>query len=230
MIHGIGANRSVIHGINMKWGVTTVIDIVPNRDWKLGCLAPPHACGSCLEGKFVSMLIAVVSCFVSFIYTLADLQVFIKAIQRVITDEGFEIASEKAQRAVLIAKRLLMWINSNEKEATAFATTIIASLRQCCSHSRPVLCHTLKERMWENYFKYCSSDEFRSSWGQFIIKSIGFDGYPTFYQFVTKTIVQEIIKVQFPISTASNTLSAVASLDFEETNTLRYCGGTCCDH
>ena len=224
------------------------IDTLPNRDWKQGQLTLNHACHPCLPpsswrlkmadsqlGKFSAIdtfpnrrasMISVI-CFIFHLYL--DLQMFRNTVGSVLTDKGFEIATEKAQRACLCASRLLKWIKSNEKEAATFATNLMKSLRQCCMHPRPILCHTLKERMWQNYYKLCSSDDFRTSWIHFLEKSIGFEQCATFYQFVTKTIIQEIIKMQFPIiSSPSQSLSPIArgaSLDFEESNALHYCGG-----
>ena len=77
---------------------------------------------------------------------------------------------------------------ANEEAATTFAASLVKSIRECCSHPRPVLCHTLKERMWEKYYKLCSSEGFRSSWKSFLQNSIGLGGSPIFFQFVTKAI------------------------------------------
>ena len=106
-------------------------------------------------------------CVFRFHVNLIALQMFNKAIETIITDKGFEIGTEKAQKSVLIADKLLKWIKTNEKTAETFATSLIRNVRLCCTHPRAVTCHTLKERMWENYYKLCSSQEFRSSWANF---------------------------------------------------------------
>ena len=63
-------------------------------------------------------------------------------------------------------------------------------------------------------------------WKVFIQTSIGFNASPIFYQFVTRTILEELIKIQFPTELPSCTIQpSSTSLDFEESNALRYCGG-----
>ncbi len=170
-------------------------------------------------------------CFISIVFIFvstvsADFELFKKAVGSVLDDKGFEIATQKAERAVLTAERLLKWVECNKVEGAAFASTLVTSIRMCCSHSRAVLCHTLKEKMWEKYYKLCSSEDFRTSWTQFIQSSIGFLGNPIYYQFVTKAILEEIIKIQFPvIHSYSPNATEQVSLDFQERNALRYVGG-----
>lgn len=107
-----------------------------------------------------------------------------------------------------------------------FASSLLARIRECCSHPRPVTCHTLKEKMWGKYFQMSASEEFRTLWMEFIQNSTGFVGSPSFYQTVTESILEEIIKAQFPLDLSLNSPSNTqALLDFKEQNALRYCGG-----
>ena len=79
----------------------------------------------------------------------------------------------------------------------------------------------------------CSSMEFRIEWNEFLETSIGFRGCPIFYHFITKVILEKVIKSQFPVDPASlvhmdgnaQSTATSCSLDFEEGNALRYCGG-----
>lgn len=77
--------------------------------------------------------------------------------------------------------------------------------------------------MWEKYYKMCSDKEFRSTWNKLLENSIGFQSCPIFYQFVTKVLLEDVIKRQFPIDSTSQVTSH--SLDFQESNALRYCAG-----
>ena len=145
-----------------------------------------------------------------------------------LTDKGFELGTDKAQKSRLIAGRLLEWIEANDKAAADFSSSLLKKIRECCTHPRAVTCHTFKERMWEKYYKMCSSVEFRSKWNELLETSIGFLGCPIFYQFVTQVILEKVIKAQFPVdSVPGNKESTItsSSLDFEEANALQYCGG-----
>ena len=60
----------------------------------------------------------------------------------------------------------------------------------------------------------------------FIQTSIGLEGSPIFYQYVTRVILEQLIKIQFPLELPSRIIQPYStSLDFEESNALRYCGG-----
>ena len=144
-------------------------------------------------------------------------------VKAVLTDEGFQIPTENAQRACLAADRLYKWIESNEEEAMLFVSKLFKDIRQCCTHGKAVTCHTFKEKMWEKYHKLCSSEDFREKWTKFLEATIGIHSV-LFYQFSTKCIFEEIIKIQFPIESAPVSLP-VAKLDYEESNALWYCAG-----
>ena len=125
---------------------------------------------------------------------VGDLRMLKSAIESVLSDEGFDISTEKAQRARSTADRLLKWIERNDGAAVVFASSLVRKVQECCTHPRGVTCHTFKERMWE---KLCSSDEFRTDWLTFLQSSIGFQGSAIFYQFTTKVIMEQIIKFNF---------------------------------
>ena len=103
----------------------------------------------------------------------------LKAVRSVLDDSWFTIASEKAQQARLVAERLLRWLEEHKDEGKTFASSLLSSIRECCTNQTPVLCHNLKEKIWERYYKLCSSDSFRSSWVQLIEASIGLSGLVT---------------------------------------------------
>ena len=62
-------------------------------------------------------------------------------------DDGFDLTTENAQRARCTAKSLLKFFEANEKATEDFARNLLKCVRCCCSHHRPVTCHTFKERM-----------------------------------------------------------------------------------
>ena len=63
----------------------------------------------------------------------------------------------KGHRKQDCAGKLLEWIGSNEDKAGTFALKLLESLQTCCSHPRAVQFHTLKEHVWENFYKLRSS-------------------------------------------------------------------------
>lgn len=163
-----------------------------------------------------------------FVCIAGDLELFKKAVACVLHDDGFKIGTEKAGQAFVVADRLSRWIVNNKNDAGRFACSLIDDVRKCCTYPRPLICHTLKEKMWEKYYQLCSSEQFRDSWILFIQESIGLKATPTFYQHVTKFILEEILKVQFPVVSSlehNPETAAVTMLDFQERNALRYCGG-----
>ena len=69
-----------------------------------------------------------------------------------------------------------------------------------------------------------SSEEFRADWIEFLQTSIGMGACAILYQFVTKAILEVIIKLQFTVLSTPVTVE-VAELDYDESNALRYCAG-----
>ena len=94
----------------------------------------------------------------------------------------------------------------------------------CCTHERAVKCHTLIERMWENYRKLCSSEEFHNRWVSIVQDLTGFNPSPIFYMFVTDTIMKLVIKKIFPV-TDDESGNTVSSLEYHECNATRYTTG-----
>ena len=60
------------------------------------------------------------------------------AVRAVITDEGFNISSEKAVKSRLCAERLLEWMDENKGTASDFSDAIYVKLKSCCLHQRSV--------------------------------------------------------------------------------------------
>ncbi len=72
-------------------------------------------------------------------------------------------------------------------------------------------------------------------WSKFLETNIGFSGCPIFYQFITKLILEKVLKYQFPVDSraifpnndveGNEQSTDLCLLDFKESNALRYCGG-----
>ena len=78
--------------------------------------------------------------------------------------------------------------------------------------------------MWECYYKLRSSKEFETRWAKFLQASVGNEACPIFYQFVTDSIMEVLIKEHFSIEMSCSE-QKIASLDYEEVNPLRYTVG-----
>lgn len=123
-----------------------------------------------------------------------------------LTDKGFEIGTDMAQKSHMISAKLLKWIEKNEKAAADFSRSILRSVHECCTHPTPVSYCTFKERMWE---KLCSSKEFKIQWNSFLGTSIGSHGCPILYEFITKVMLEKVIKFRLPVnSSATETVTA----------------------
>ena len=106
--------------------------------------------------------------------------------------------------------------------ASVFASNFIGSLNSCFSTYRTA--RSAREQMWERYYKLRSSEGFVTRWAEFLQASVGSEACPIFYQFVTDSIMEVLIKEHFPIEMACSE-QKLASLDFEEANALRYTAG-----
>ena len=149
---------------------------------------------------------------------------FKNALTSILTDRSFSV-SEKATRAVLCAERLLEWTSSNKEVTFQYCQTMITDLRQCLKHPRKVKCRTLRERMWEKYYKFRSSENFKKNWGTFLQKSIGMQACPIFYQFVTEKIMEHLISDHFRQTSEEDEKETPLVLDYEESNAVRYTAG-----
>ena len=56
--------------------------------------------------------------------------------------------------------------------------------------------------MWEHYYKLRSCEDFVIRWAQFLQVSVGTKACPIFYQFVTDSIMEVLIKEHFPLEVA----------------------------
>ena len=142
-----------------------------------------------------------------------------------IDDDGFSL-SDKARRALLCAHKLQQYelVPQNKKTVSDFCNYLLIHLQDCLKHPRKVKCRTLRERIWERYYKFRSSDEFKVMWREFLQKTIGFEACPIFYQYITDKILETLLKNSFKVQDVSSKEQPL-SLDFEEANALRYTAG-----
>ena len=80
-------------------------------------------------------------------------------------------------------------------------------------------------RMWEKFHKLRSSEVFRAGWVKFLHDSIESEACPIFFQFVTDSIMEGLIKEHFPVEASHSKEHGINTLDYEEVNALRYTAG-----
>ena len=74
--------------------------------------------------------------------------------------------------------------------------------------------------MWGRYHKLRSSESYRTTWSKFL-KALGCEAAgPIFYQFVTDSLMQQLIKLHYPIMVQST--DDEVGIDYEERCTIRY--------
>ena len=75
-----------------------------------------------------------------------------------------------------------------------------------------------RERIWGRYHKLRSSDSYRATLSKFL-EALGCEAIAVFYQFVTDSLLEQLIKLRYPIMVES--IDDEASLDFEECSAIR---------
>ena len=145
------------------------------------------------------------------------------AVSLVLKDDGFSLPSPPAQRARKTAESLLEWSDDSENKLTwrAFADELIHSLEGCFREHRSV--RAQREQMWESYHKLRLSKSFKDMWTILLQQRISSEPCPIFFQFVTDTVIEELIKRHFHVEVVEK--EHEASLDYEERNALRYTAG-----
>ena len=79
--------------------------------------------------------------------------------------------------------------------------------------------------MWAAYHQLRTSVTFISDWRAFLTDSIGQKAYPTFYQFVSRTVFNELTKICYLVAEEQSTESPERPLTYSEQNALRYVAG-----
>ena len=156
---------------------------------------------------------------------LSQGELLLRAVNAVTLDDGFKIPSTEAENAVKAACSFLSWQKDNIEEAILFANQVTTMLKGCFTAHRST--QARKEKMWEEYHKVRTSTKFREMWGHFIGKSLCVAASPTFYQFITDRMFDELIKSEFKIISGDKS-STYQSLTREEEMALRYVAGYVC--
>lgn len=143
-------------------------------------------------------------------------------------DEGFTVPSPDTVAALKAASALLEWCEHEENYAvvTKFSEKLVEALLSCFhdGQSRP-----RKREMFGKFHSLRTSQSFTELWKDFMAASIGHEAHPSFFQFVTDVVFQQLVKHQFPtIRAEGDDENAIPPMTQEELNALHYVAGYVC--
>ena len=124
----------------------------------------------------------------------------LKVVTLVITDDGFSVPSPHAKKARSCAEQLLEWALDSENEFALnyFASKLIRILKSCF-HKTTVTVRVRRERLWTNFYQLRASTEFADMWTTFLHESRVSESSPIFYQYLTDKIMDELIRQRFTL-------------------------------
>ena len=141
-----------------------------------------------------------------------------------IKDEGFALPTVPAKIARKTAETILEWSSDNKLAWKNFSEKIVAALSNCFQdHVQLGRIGKQREKMWAKYHQVRSS-LFQNTWITFL-ESAGCDtACPVFYQFVTGSVMEQLIKLRYPIVALGSSDDEVI-LDDQECKVVRYTAG-----
>ena len=163
------------------------------------------------------------------ILILADssTSIFTKAVQSVLTDEGFQVPSQDAKASLNTASALLTWSAEQCHQVTLdkFANSLTTRLSTCFRHTAGCSSIQLrKDKMWGAYHMLRTSKTFREDWSQFLLESVGHQASPAFFQYVTHTLFKALIEMEYPVSDAQTETPHLSCLTiYDQTVELASC-------
>ena len=145
------------------------------------------------------------------------------------TDDGFSVPSSVNQKAVETASALALWCDcqDNLPYLAQFSRILCVRLHACFSRRHTSL-KLRKEKMWRVYHRLRTSATFCKDWRVFLQSSIGHQGHPAFFQYVSLAILKHLIKVEYPLPPPDVAEHPDRPLTFEEQNALRFVAGYVC--
>jgi len=148
-----------------------------------------------------------------------------KAVDAVLSDDGFEVESPYTAAALKVASDIKKWHEHPENHTTLelFSHVLVLRLKACFTSKHKTM-QLKRESMWGAYHRLRASDTFRRDWKTFLHESFQVEAFPAFYQFVTHHMFKELLKMEYPLPEVS-TNTCARPLTLEEKNALRYVAG-----
>ena len=130
-----------------------------------------------------------------------DIDQFRATVALILKDDGFNLPSKPARNALSLAERYLEWSHDklNEQVCLKFVGELRGSLNRLFPPQGSM--QNRREKMWENYYRFCSSAAFGQMWNDHLspVCAAHENASPIFYQFVTDGLMEQFIKHQFPV-------------------------------
>lgn len=122
----------------------------------------------------------------------------------VLKDKGFSLRSNPAKKARSTAGKLLEWSSDNKITIDHFSQSLVATL-QSCFEDQTMLTRVGKqqERTWCKYHQVRISESFVETCVLFL-KTAVCKASPIIYQYVTDFIMEQLIKLRYPIATVES--------------------------
>ena len=153
---------------------------------------------------------------------------FVKAVETVLSDSGFQIPSPAAATALKAARILSGWYMKSENAAGfhKFVKYLTSQLVQCLGTDKQSL-RTRQTKMWGSYHQVRTADNFVAEWKVFLRNSVGFEVGPVLFQFITNEMFKDMIKQEFEIDPSSVDITS-CKLSHDDECALRYTAGYVC--
>ena len=78
----------------------------------------------------------------------------------------------------------------------------------------------------KSYFQLRISDKYRYFWKKVLSESIKVKPCPIFYQYIVDHILEQLVKIHFPVGLGERNEHPIPQLDFQEMSALQVCCGS----
>ena len=158
-------------------------------------------------------------------YACTSVEIIMYAVESILKEPRFKLENEAAKTAYQLACVILESKDAYQESIIRFTNAFEEKLKTCfiTTHKTKKL---KQEKMWGQYHQLRTSQQFLSDWKNFLSEITEIVPSAAFIQHVTHEVFKQIIKVQFPPTTAaSKTLPPLTDI---EVNALRYVAGYVC--
>ena len=151
----------------------------------------------------------------------------------ILSDESFALPTEGNKICLNMAGKLAKCYGTSPNEqAVGFAEWLVAKLDGVIveAQKRGKPNELNKERLWRNFQKLTSSDDFSFKWCSFLTQ-LQVNNEPLFYQIVTDELFDQLVKNKLAAAAADKDVDETDKyleeplLTFEEENAIQYVGG-----
>lgn len=156
-----------------------------------------------------------------------ECRIILSVIGEILSDESFSLPTEGNKLCLHMAETLVKCFSVGPSEqAVEFASWLVESLDGVIieAQKRGKPNELNKERLWRNFQKLASSDDFTLKWSSFL-EQLQLSDEPLFYQILTDEFFDQLLRKQLAPSANQGETEECLELTFEEENAIRYVGG-----